>query len=641
MNNVESIESLAIGLRRSALEVVLSAESGHLGGSSSSAELMAALYFGGAMRFDPDDPRHPGRDRVLVRGHLGPLRYSLFELLGWVDAAELSAYRSLGSRLQGHESMQALPGVDLTPSGSLGMLLSYGVGAAIALRARAIGATTWVFLGDGEEQEGNVAEASRHAAALGLDSLVCIIDRNGKQLCRPTAEVDGGCDLAAMWAAYGWDVRHIVDGHSVAEIMTVLARPRTSTAPTLIIADTVKGYGLEGCTDVPSGYHTLSTCPRGVVSDAVQRLTADLEQRGAPPSELKRIGRSLLATVPRPAGVPTEGQARVLSSTPLDPVRSFDDALEAYLRNLVTAFRSAPGERLYVMTADWIPSALVRSCGLDEPHVRFIDVGIREQHLLASAHGIASTDPRARVLVIIGDGFVLRAADQVHAIAQAGSQLVVIGTDAGICEARNGSTHMSTGQPGALTAMPGMEFLEPADTQELHDCIDWALFEAKGPVYVRLHSAEAAALPPALRNMSAYVAFEPVSSPRVVLVGSGLIVAELIVLARDLDLRGTGARVVNVVAQKRLTSAFAEFVVEGAPLFIAYNGNADVLASAVARAILSTSGSRPSRIVSHGFTLGTSGSVADVARHLELDALGLARASARALPDTFKVRVPW
>src|SRR5665213_2975783 len=462
-----------------------------------------------------------------------------------------------------------------------------GVGAAIALRARAIGATTWVFLGDGEEQEGNVAEASRHAAALGLDSLVCIIDRNGKQLCRPTAEVDGGCDLAAMWAAYGWDVRHIVDGHSVAEIMTVLARPRTSTAPTLIIADTVKGYGLEGCTDVPSGYHTLSTCPRGVVSDAVQRLTADLEQRGAPPSELKRIGRSLLATVPRPAGVPTEGQARVLSSTPLDPVRSFDDALEAYLRNLVTAFRSAPGERLYVMTADWIPSALVRSCGLDEPHVRFIDVGIREQHLLASAHGIASTDPRARVLVIIGDGFVLRAADQVHAIAQAGSQLVVIGTDAGICEARNGSTHMSTGQPGALTAMPGMEFLEPADTQELHDCIDWALFEAKGPVYVRLHSAEAAALPPALRNMSAYVAFEPVSSPRVVLVGSGLIVAELIVLARDLDLRGTGARVVNVVAQKRLTSAFAEFVVEGAPLFIAYNGNADVLASAVARAILS------------------------------------------------------
>src|SRR6516165_9329901 len=132
---VFDIEILANELRRRTLSTILAAETGHSGGSSSSVELMAGLYYDGALRFDPSEPGHPERDRVLVRGHLGPLRYSLFSMLGWIEPDLLQTYRRFGSPLQGHEVMGLIPGVDITPSGSLGMLLSFGAGCAYAKRA--------------------------------------------------------------------------------------------------------------------------------------------------------------------------------------------------------------------------------------------------------------------------------------------------------------------------------------------------------------------------------------------------------------------------------------------------------------------------------------------------------------------------
>ncbi len=158
-NNYMELEAIAAELRKRAFETIKVAKSGHLGASSSSTELMTALYFH-RLNYDIGNSKHPERDRILVRGHLGPLRYSLFSLLGWINETELQSYRSLGSRLQGHESM-SLPGVDLTPSGSLGMLLSYGAGIALVAKKKRKNFLTYVFLGDGEEQEGNVSEAAR------------------------------------------------------------------------------------------------------------------------------------------------------------------------------------------------------------------------------------------------------------------------------------------------------------------------------------------------------------------------------------------------------------------------------------------------------------------------------------------------
>ena len=197
------LSTLAIEVRKSAFDTIINANSGHLGGNSSSVELLTCLYFGGILKFDLNNSQNENRDRVLIRGHEGPVRYKIFSLMGLFPESELKTYRQFGSILQGHEDMHTTPGVDITPSGSLGMILSYGVGSAISAKEKGLNYKTFVFLGDGEEQEGNVSEAARHASNLGLDNLVCILDKNNKQLSRATCESDGGVDIKKIWEGYG------------------------------------------------------------------------------------------------------------------------------------------------------------------------------------------------------------------------------------------------------------------------------------------------------------------------------------------------------------------------------------------------------------------------------------------------------
>ena len=143
---IDLLERTAYLVRTSAFRMISHTQGGHLGGSSSSVELMVSLYFGGHLRYDVNNPRHLLRDRVLVRGHVGPVRYTIFSLLGWISRDELTKYRQLGSILHGHEAMDVTPGVDITPSGSLGMLLSYGTGCSLAARNRNWPSKSIVFL---------------------------------------------------------------------------------------------------------------------------------------------------------------------------------------------------------------------------------------------------------------------------------------------------------------------------------------------------------------------------------------------------------------------------------------------------------------------------------------------------------------
>ena len=255
---LEKLKKIANYVRTTALGTILNANNGHLGGNMSSVELLTALYFGGIFNFDPEDSKNPNRDRVLIRGHEGPLRYTIFSLLNYIDKDELNTYRTFGSRLQGHEDMKITPGVDITPSGSLGMLLSYGVGSAIANKDKGIDAKTIVFLGDGEEQEGNVEEAARHATTLNLDNLICILDKNKKQLSRPTEESDGH-DIKKIWEGYGWNVLEIKNGNDIEQVLEVYKQLSNIKSPTMVIANTIKGYGVKGAEDHYSGYHTLSS----------------------------------------------------------------------------------------------------------------------------------------------------------------------------------------------------------------------------------------------------------------------------------------------------------------------------------------------------------------------------------------------
>jgi transketolase len=643
MNHVETLKLLCGEVRRRLFLTILNAGSGHLGGSSSSVELMVTLYFGGVLRYDPANPRHPNRDRVLVRGHLGPLRYSIFSLLGWVKEEELLTYRSLGSRLQGHEAMELIPGIDITPSGSLGMLLSYGVGAAVALRDRGSDARVFVFLGDGEEQEGNVSEAARHAAHLKLNNLICILDRNTKQLSRPTSTTDGATDPKLVWEGYGWQVKEVFDGHSIPQILEAFHGIEEIDKPLIIIANTVKGYGVAGAEKHFNGYHTLGVCTPELVRKAIQEQESILETALGRELDLTAMLEKVIKGIPRPTcsdrSVDIKPGGINFSFEPTGHEQSVVDAFITYLQQLTARVENIKPLRLYVMTADLIQLDQVTLCGLDRPGVCYFDVGIREQHLLAMAHGISVTENNARIIINYGDAFLYRASDQLHTAAQAGSKMIIVGDDGGLSGARNGSTHQSSGQPGMLLTMPGVTFLEPADMEDLYVCLNWALSEyLPGPVYIRLHNAAVKniKLPSGVqRNVRFYITYEPSAKLKVVIVSAGLVTHGAIEAARRLEEIGIGARVVNVINPKALDEEFVRLLGEGLPVLTVYNGNAFVLQAAVAKAVMEHKGPRPSRIVGHGFSLGTSGKLEDLLKYFKFDGVGIEEVIRQQFPEVF------
>ncbi len=410
--------AIAKYLREASWRMVLHAQSGHLGGVSSSVELITALYFGGYLNLDLRDNTHPNHDKVMIRGHLGPLRYSIFHLLGWINDDELDKYRKLGSRLQGHEKMGTIYGIDITPSGALGLILSYGVGSAINARVENLSYKSFVLLGDGEEQEGNISEAARHAASMRLNNLVCIIDKNGKQLSRPTSDVDSS-DLKSVWTGYGWEVFEINNGHDLEEINAVYDKALNFSGdkPRLIIANTVKGSGLPGATDSANGFHTVHAFGVESLGEFMGKLiTPEVE-------EIREIIFRAKSDDAVDAYVAPEKFDKDDFSMETHLGESIEGELALFFeRSAKLMEKNLP---LYVMTADLIMMSETLEYGLHGKN-RYIDVGIREQHLFALAHGLSVSNPDARVVLKSHDAFLYRAADQIQAINLGGSRVIVL-----------------------------------------------------------------------------------------------------------------------------------------------------------------------------------------------------------------------
>jgi transketolase len=230
-------------LRLQALTMVYEAQSGHLGGAFSAADIMAAMYFH-HLRIDPDQPGRPDRDRFIVsKGHCAPVYYAALAEAGFFPREWLGTFRQIGSNLQGHPDRHKVPGVDMN-SGPLGNGLSVGVGLALSGRLRAAPYRTYVLLGDGESAAGIVWEAAMSAAKYGLDNLTAILDYNGVQLDGPVCKVMPLEPVGDKWRAFGWHVIEI-DGHNMREILDALdSLAGIHGKPTIIIAHTVKGKGV-------------------------------------------------------------------------------------------------------------------------------------------------------------------------------------------------------------------------------------------------------------------------------------------------------------------------------------------------------------------------------------------------------------
>ena len=247
--DVQSLKALARELRLEVLDVTTQVASGHVSSSYSSVEILVAVYFGGILRYRPQEPHWPERDRfILSKGHSAIGLYATLALRGYFLVEELRTFDAIDSRLQGHPDMTVTPGVDMS-TGSLGQGLSPGVGMAIGAKMRGLAFRTWVMLGDGEVQEGQVWEAAEVAARYRLDNLTAIVDNNRlPQYTWPDFGHRGRehpvANLPAKWSAFGWRVFEC-DGHDMdAIVRTLEAAGGVEGQPAAVIAHTIKGKGV-------------------------------------------------------------------------------------------------------------------------------------------------------------------------------------------------------------------------------------------------------------------------------------------------------------------------------------------------------------------------------------------------------------
>lgn len=242
MENKE-LQKIANEVRKGIVTAVHAAKAGHPGGSLSAADIFTYLYFE-EMNVDPKDPKNPDRDRfVLSKGHTAPGLYSVMAQRGYFPVEELTTLRKLGSRLQGHPSMQYLPGLDMS-SGSLGQGISVACGMALSAKLDNKSYRTYTLLGDGEIEEGQVWEAAMFAGFRKLDNLVVIVDNNGLQIDGPIDQVCSPYPIDKKFEAFNFHVINI-DAHDFDAIRAAFKEAReTKGKPTAIIAHSLKGKGV-------------------------------------------------------------------------------------------------------------------------------------------------------------------------------------------------------------------------------------------------------------------------------------------------------------------------------------------------------------------------------------------------------------
>lgn len=240
---INDLKVTANNIRKSVIEEVYSAASGHPGGSLSAADILTVLYFN-QMNIDPKDPKNENRDRfVLSKGHASPVLYATLAERGFFDKEELKSFRKLGSMLQGHPDMKGVPGVDMS-TGSLGQGLSAANGMALASKLDSKGYRVYALLGDGEIQEGQVWEAAMTSCHYNLDNLCVIVDNNNLQIDGSVDNVMNIYPIDEKFRSFGFEV-FTVDGNNIDELITIFEKAKTIKGrPTAIVAKTVKGKGV-------------------------------------------------------------------------------------------------------------------------------------------------------------------------------------------------------------------------------------------------------------------------------------------------------------------------------------------------------------------------------------------------------------
>ncbi len=256
----KELNTIARKLRQHIIAMTCAAASGHPGGSLSAADIVTVLYFH-KLRHNPKDPGWTDRDRfVMSKGHAAPVLYAALAEAGYFPVKYLKTLRRIGSSLQGHVDMLALPGIEMS-TGSLGQGLSAANGMALAGKLDKKDYRVYCLTGDGECQEGQIWEAAMTASHHKLDKLTAIVDHNKYQIDGKVEEIKSLRPFADKWKSFGWEV-FSCDGHNMKSIIESLEKAeKVKGKPSVIIAETVKGKGVSFMEAKPLDYHGKAPTP--------------------------------------------------------------------------------------------------------------------------------------------------------------------------------------------------------------------------------------------------------------------------------------------------------------------------------------------------------------------------------------------
>ncbi|MBI4375358.1 MAG: hypothetical protein HY549_02800 [Elusimicrobia bacterium] len=676
------------------LKALNRAGSGHPGATLSLAEVMSVLYFGGVLRYDPRDPTWPHRDRlVLSEGHAAPILYAaLVEAgyAGWSVDALMDLRKNPDVMAQGHTT-RGTPGVDCS-TGALGMGGSKALGMALAARYKGQDYHTFAVIGDGESEEGQIYEAAANAAALGVDNLTWILNRNKAQ------QTAGIHDLTAtehegLFRSLGWNVVAL-DGESaqpeknrefIRKLRAALLKAKQdagrSGRPTLVLVDTIKGKGvdfMEYKSYGPGQYKFHGVAPTDEeleralpliekrLAASESSLAAWRRQAAISPDEKRRVEaanaeaakkRRQKLTALRSAAKAPPFPAYKTSDKPCGTRDGFGDALAHLAAKHPEIVATSPDLQDSVKMFGFEKSA--GRHGRNNPLGAYFPEGIAESNACGKSAGLGLEG----LIPFMGtfDNFLLEAADELYHAAAFGSFYVAVGTHSGCGVGPDGKSQMGLSTPGMIDHFSGedgslFEMYEPADAQEAAEItrmiVERALQrEGPGdrPVYLRLTRHNVAHLDrsqvpewPRCLVRGSYVA-TPAKSPDLILVASGATVGESIKAALALGKEGVQVKVINVVSLNRIASAESDFIKElnqEVPVITAHDAEPNALGHRVKDAINTarTRGLKPGHVAAclgadaspRGSRTG-SGSTEENYRRNRLDAAGIASAIRKAL----------
>jgi transketolase len=470
-STISYLKRKAYQLRVASLEATTNAGSGHPTSCLSAADLVAALFFY-ALRYEINDPHNVKNDRfILSKGHAAPLLYAAWYAAGVLGKEELLKLRKFDSVLEGHPTPR-FPYVEVA-TGSLGQGLPIGLGIALAARMNNHDIYTYVLMGDSEVAEGSVWEAAAVAAYYKTDHLIGILDVNRLGQSTHTMESHDMMHHEAKWLAFGWHVM-VIDGHDMAMIVEALDTARTIThKPTMILAKTYKGYGLDDKIEDYQGWHG-----KAFSKEQLPALLRALKERfpddaGDFHEEKKRnIDYSDIPQTPLPAVArlpdPTYKQGEELATR------------KAYGQTLVALGSAAP--KIVVLDAEVKNSTFAELFEQQFPG-RFVQCFVAEQNMIGMAMGMTTQGllPFASTFA----SFITRAHDQLRMAAISSLPLRIVGSHAGVSIGEDGPSQMGLEDIALMRSLPNSVVLYPCDAVSTYKLTELMAHYFDGISYLR------------------------------------------------------------------------------------------------------------------------------------------------------------